>query len=138
MKYYSIGYGGRKPDDFVAILKKHRISVIVDVRLRPDHSTMGVYIKAKDPKKGIENLLNVSGIDYKSLLELGNLFLEVDNWQDPYKRLFDVAGDILTERLMVLKGQICLMCAEKDVEKCHRKIIADYLLQKGHEVEHLK
>jgi hypothetical protein len=32
----------------------------------------------------------------------------------------------------------CLMCCEKHASGCHRKLIADYLVNRGYEVEHLE
>ena len=52
----------------------------MDVRLRPDKSAMGSYAKAKDAEKGIAGLLARAGIGYVSLPELGNVFLEYDDW----------------------------------------------------------
>jgi uncharacterized protein (DUF488 family) len=47
-------------------------------------------------------------------------------------------GDLLTERLHRLPQPFCLMCAEKQVTDCHRQQIADYLVQRGYEAEHIE
>jgi len=98
---------------------------------------MGAYAKAKNPDRGIEGLLNRAGIRYFSLVELGNLFLEFDDWQARYRLLMEKAGDLLTERLHEVPQPFCLMCAEKSADRCHRAIIAEHLAGKGYEVEHL-
>ena len=137
-KSYSIGYGGRTPENLLQELKKRQIQTVADVRLRPDRSSMGIYAKAKDPAKGIEGMLVKEGIRYVSLVELGNLFLDVDDWTTRYQRLLEQAGDLLTERLLKVPPPFCLLCAEKDPNQCHRKIIADYLAQKDYRVEHIE
>jgi uncharacterized protein (DUF488 family) len=137
MKYYTVGYGGRNPLEFADILKKRGIATVVDVRLRPDHSSMGAYVKARDCLKGIEGLLSRSGIEYIWLPELGNVFFGCEDWRERYEALFDVAGHLLTRRLLELKAPPCLLCAERDVAKCHRGIISDYLEKNGMEVEHI-
>ncbi len=138
MQLYTIGYGGRTPDELVTALKEHSIRAVVDVRLRPDRSSMGAYVKAKDPDKGIEGLLRRAGIQYFSFVELGNLFLDFDDWQVRYPRLMEKAGDLLTERLLQVPQPFCLLCAEKAADRCHRAIIAGYLAQRGCEVEHIE
>ena len=136
-KLYTIGYGGRKPDEFLGLLKQHGIKAVVDVRLYPDRSSLGIYAKFKDHSKGIERLLGEAGIQYFSFVELGNIFFGLDDWPQRYRFLLDKAGDLLIERLSQVPAPFCLLCAEKDASKCHRKLIADYLVSKGCQVVHL-
>jgi len=138
LKFYTIGYGGRNPQDFVDLLKLKGVKTIVDVRLRPDRSSMGAYVKAGAPEKGIQKLLSRAHIGYVSLVELGNIFRNYEDWRERYKRLFDRAGELLTDRLNEMETPFCMMCAEKKVANCHRQVISDYLVMKGHEVEHLE
>ncbi len=138
MKLYTIGYGGRDPDEFVRLLKARNIRAVADVRLRPDRSSMGAYVKARTPDKGIEGLLTRAGIQYFSFVELGNVFLYFEDWKTRYQDLITKAGDLLVERLLQVPPPLCLMCAEKSAERCHRAIIAAYLAARGYEVEHIE
>ena len=120
-KCYTIGYGGRRPQEFLALLRQHGVNTLVDVRLRPDRASMGVYTQAKSPEKGIQGLLAQGGIAYVSLVELGNPFLGDERWQERYRRLLEQAGDLLLERLFFIPLPLCLMCAERRVTDCHRQ-----------------
>ena len=71
------------------------------------------------------------------LQELGNIFVALDDWRARYSRLLQTAGDLLVERLNGLPPPVCLMCAEKDAAECHRLQIAEFLVQRGNQVEHL-
>lgn len=124
---FTIGYGGRTPDEFANLLAAHGVKTVVDVRLRPDKSAMGSYAKAKDAEKGISGLLARAGIGYVSLPELGNMFMEYDDWPARYEKFLDTAGPLLFDRLAPVPGPICLMCAEKKATECHRRHIAEYL-----------
>jgi uncharacterized protein (DUF488 family) len=139
MKFFTIGYGGRKPEEFLELLNAHGVRTIADVRIRPDRAAMGAYTKSRTADKGIEKLLSERGIAYHSILELGNLFFERDDWRPPYEELLRRAGDLLLTRLHGLPPPFCLMCAEKRVAECHRKLIADRLVAEGGwEVEHIE
>ena len=113
MQLYTIGYGGRQPQDFLDLLQHYQIERIVDVRLRPDRSSMGAYTKANTPDKGIEHLLAQRDIAYVSLPELGNVFMGSADWRERYQRLIQRAGDILVERVL------------------------DILAQRGYQIEHI-
>jgi uncharacterized protein (DUF488 family) len=137
--FFTIGYGGRRPEDFVGLLAGQGVRAVADVRIRPDRASMGAYVRARSPDKGIEKLLGDRGIAYRAILELGNLFRDLDDWQGPYRSLFERAGDLLVGRLAGLPEPFCLMCAEKRVAECHRLIIAEFLVaNRGWAVEHIE
>ena len=137
MKFFTIGYGGRKPDDLVGLLSDAGVRTVADVRLRPDRSSMGAYAKARTADKGIEHLLSSHGIGYRSLPELGNIFLDFADWEERYATFIYRAGDLLVTRLEELEKPVCLLCAERRVADCHRLLIAQFLVSRGYEVEHL-
>jgi uncharacterized protein (DUF488 family) len=137
-RFFTIGYGGRSPGEFVKLLQEHNVALLADVRLRPDKASMGSYAKAKIADKGIEKLVAQSGIPYLSLIELGNIFLSYSDWTDRYARLLKAAGNLLLEPLLKLPPAFCLMCSEKRVHDCHRLQIAKHLARRGYEVVHIE
>ncbi len=139
MKFYTIGYGGRAPQEFVNLLVGHGVRSLADVRIHPDRAAMGAYVKARTADKGIERLLSENGIQYRSILELGNLFRDLDDWRPVYRALFERAGDLLVARLAELPEPFCLMCAEKRVADCHRLVVAEFLSEtRGWTAEHIE
>jgi uncharacterized protein (DUF488 family) len=127
---FTIGYGGRSPEEFVRLLAANGVKTIVDVRLRPDKASMGSYAKAREPEKGIAGLLARAGVGYVSLPELGNPFLDYADWPTRYADFLDRAGPLLFDRLTPeIPAPVCLMCAEKRVADCHRRHIAEYLIR---------
>jgi uncharacterized protein (DUF488 family) len=139
MTLFTIGYGGRSAGQFLMMLRDHGVRSIVDVRLRPDRASMGIWVKAKTSDKGIERLLGEAGIAYRSLPELGNMFLGLEDWPTRYTELLARAGDLLVDRLEGIAEPYCLLCAEKRVAECHRRQIAEFLARtRGAEVIHLE
>jgi uncharacterized protein (DUF488 family) len=139
MTFYTIGYGGRVPAEFASLLVSRGVRSVVDVRIHPDRASMGSYVKARSAEKGIEKLLADRGIVYRSLLELGNLFRDLDDWRPSYRALFEHSGELLVARLAEMPEPFCLMCAEKRVAECHRQVIAEFLAAtRGWSVEHIE
>jgi len=136
-RMFTVGYGGRGPSDFVALLKANGIATIADVRLHANKAHSGSFVKAKTPDKGVQRLLGEAGIRYGWLEELGNPFMQNDDWADRYRELMATSGEERTARLLKLKGPICMLCAEKKPDDCHRKLVAEWLSERGWEVVHL-
>jgi len=135
---YTLGYGGRSKEEVLALLRSAGVKAVVDVRLRPDRASMGIFAKAKTPDKGLEHWLREAGFGYFSFVELGNIFVDRDDWEERYRQLLARAGDLLTERLAEVPEPFCLLCAEKAPEQCHRRLIAEYLAERGYQVVHIQ
>ena len=123
----------------LGLLSGNGVRAVVDVRLRPDRACMGMWAKARTEDKGIQKLLNDAGIEYHSLPELGNIFLDYPDWKERYQELMGKAGELLTSRLKGIPEPFCLLCAEKRAVECHRQLIAEHLAKTlGYEVLHLE
>jgi hypothetical protein len=59
--------------------------------------------------KGIEGLLSKAGIGYASLVELGNIFKNYDDWHDRYRRFLKKAGNLLIGELYEVESPFCLL-----------------------------
>jgi uncharacterized protein (DUF488 family) len=137
VKLFTIGYGGRTPTDFVAMLQEHGVAALVDVRIDPRHAHLGSFVLAKSPDKGIQRILSEAGISYVSIPELGNHFRGHEDWKERYERWIRSNADVELRRLAGIPEPFCLLCAEKDPKNCHRQSIADVLRERGHEVTDL-
>ena len=139
---YTIGYSGFVIDDFIQILKKYEISVVIDVRSNPYSQYHLEYNKENLKKK-----LKQNRIYYR------NYFLEFGTRQSDKKyyskegyldfELFSKSENFLKgikklENAMEKNYVIVLMCAEKDPIICHRAImISKIFSEKGYRVIHL-
>ena len=135
MNFFTIGYGGRPPTEFLDLLMQNQIRTVADIRLRPERASMGSYVLAKSPEKGIQGLLSRAGIAYFWCEALGNPFLGEDEWQDRYRELIHAEGETRCQKLFELEAPMCLMCAEKKTSECHRLHVANFLIEQGHKLE---
>ena len=136
---YTIGYGGRHPQHFIAMLTQHGIELVCDVRAEPRRAYRGIY--TFNPEKGrgpLPQLLAQAGMHYRWFPELGN-----PDRQDPEIRAFQrLMAQEAESRLQQLRACVhamraCLLCAEQDAQRCHRRIITVYLTAYGYVVQHL-
>lgn len=139
---YTIGYTSFEIQKFVEVLKKYKITCLVDVRSVPKSS----YYKDFDDSNLLPLLKN-NGILYRNYKE------EFGARQDN-KDFYNVKGFLDFEVFSkskqfndgidkIKKAQnmgyvVCLMCAEKDPINCHRTIlIARNLDKKGFDIRHI-
>lgn len=144
---YTIGHSTRKLAEFVGLLKESDIACVVDVRRFPGSRAF--------PHFNAEPLaaaLAADGIDYWHATVLGGRRRAgevADDSTDHFwtnasfrryaaharTRAFDDALDVLRER--AARQRCALMCAEAVWWRCHRRIIADHLIARGHPVLHV-
>lgn len=145
--FYTVGHSTRSIVDFVSLLEAAAVQCVVDVRSVPRSRSNPQYNRDSLPQS-----LQAYGIDYRYIAELGGLRgksrevpasanawwrnTSFHNYADYAQSAAFAAG--LAE-LLALGAQktSAVMCAEAVWWRCHRRIIADYLIQRGHTVYHL-
>jgi uncharacterized protein (DUF488 family) len=147
LPFFTIGHSTRTINGFVALLKAAEVEVVADIRTVPRSRTNPQYNKDVLP-----GALAPFHIGYAHIAELGGLRgrnRAVDPalngfWQNrSFHHYADYAltGTFRTglERLIELgRRQRCaMMCSEAVWWRCHRRIVADYLLARGERVFHL-
>ena len=144
---FTIGHSTRTLAEFMALLRECRIERLVDVRSVPRSRT--------NPQFNVDVLpeaLAVAGIGYRHLPVLGGLrhrrksAMPFPNtlWRNAsFQNYADYAETdafrLGLEELKALGRDKCcgIMCAEAVWWRCHRRIIADYLLASGVPVAHI-
>ncbi|MCE0464181.1 MULTISPECIES: DUF488 domain-containing protein [Pseudomonas] len=144
---YTIGHSTRTLEQFVEIVQGFGVDTIVDVRTVPRSRT--------NPQYNLDTLpdsLAGFGIHHDRILELGGLrkksttIPEQTNGFWNNRSFHNYADHALTEtfevgleRLLSLSEtrRCAIMCAEAVWWRCHRRIIADYLLVREVEVIHI-
>lgn len=144
---YTIGHSTHPIEEFTAWLQSAGVDFIVDVRTIPRSRT--------NPQFNLDALpqaLKKAGIGHRHIAELGGLrsrqkqLQESPNtfWENKsFRNYADYAlSDAFRKGLdeleaLVAKHACALMCAEAVWWRCHRRIIADYLLAEGYPVFHI-
>ena len=138
---YTIGYGSRTLDDFVAALEAHEIGYLIDVRTAPYSR-----FKPEFSKDSLERHLRQRGIRYIFLGDkLGGQPDDATCYVDG-KVLYDQVrqrpyfreGLARVEAAYRRQLRLVLMCSEGKPEQCHRsKLIGQALTEQGIPVAHI-
>jgi uncharacterized protein (DUF488 family) len=144
---YTVGHSTRPVAGFVDLLRAGQVEVVVDVRSVPRSRTNPQF----NPEP-LAEALRPFQIAHRRIAELGGLRKrewevapDVNGWWE--NRSFHNYADYalsydfrrgLAELLEIAAARRCaIMCAEAVWWRCHRRIVADYLIAGGWEVFHL-
>ncbi|MDU8351502.1 DUF488 domain-containing protein [Pseudomonas syringae pv. actinidiae] len=140
-KIFSIGYAGLSQEAFLALLEKHQIQCIADVRSSPYSKAFPNYNKENMPV-----WLKSQRIHYVYLgAELGPRSNESSHYDNNGQVQFDRLSqtpqfDKGIRRLEngAQKMNVAIMCAEKDPMTCHRSLlVAEYSKTSQLEFSHI-
>lgn len=131
-KLFTIGYGNRKPDEFFALIPDG--AVVIDVRAYPTCKWQFSY-----REHGLRAQLCPNGEQrYFPIQSLGNVSGTADTWQSPDEMLAHAWMDLIADGIR--QGiTYCLLCAELDPNRCHRRFVAEEIARRvpGCEIVHL-
>jgi uncharacterized protein (DUF488 family) len=141
-RVFTIGHGTRPVEELVECLREAGVQTLVDVRRFPG--------SRRNPQFGQAALaatLDEAGIVYRHAEELGGrrsgepgeerfACIRVGAFRSYAARM---GTDAWQEALAAELAQPapCFMCAETLWTKCHRRLIAELLFARGHEIVHL-
>jgi uncharacterized protein (DUF488 family) len=144
MTFFTVGHSTRSLPELVALLQRHGVDLLVDVRRFP-----GSRRHPQFSRENLERALPEAGIGYLWLEGLGGRrpgrdgsphtawlvggfasyadHMETDEFREAAAVLLDRARD----------ATAAVMCAEALPERCHRRLLADWLTVHGAEVVHI-
>mgnify|MGYP001820553889 CR=1 FL=1 len=138
---YSIGYGQRDGDLIRALLLRHGVQILVDVRSAPYSRH-----RPEFSKKPLRRAVEAAGMRYWFRgAHLGGMprdpSVYVGGKLDPTRYRARPAFRRDLDRLACaahLGAVLCLLCAEADPLRCHRfSLLGEELRRKGLEVQHI-
>lgn len=131
---YTIGYGARSIEDFIATLLSNDIAYVIDVRSRPYSR-----YKPEFSRSELENALLASGVRYVFMGDtLGGLPADRSLYTDDkvdYGKVSQSADYLAgISRLMKASSQglrVTVLCSEGRPEQCHRSHLIGVTLDKA-------
>ncbi|HWB48591.1 MAG TPA: DUF488 domain-containing protein [Stellaceae bacterium] len=144
---YTIGHSTRSAEELVALLREAAVDLLVDVRTVP-RSRFNPQFNAD----ALPLTLAPAGIGYRHIAALGGLRHRPKEappspnglWRnEAFQAYADYAmtpafhAALEELRRLAHRHSCAVMCAEAVWWRCHRRIVADYLLAAGEEVRHI-
>jgi uncharacterized protein (DUF488 family) len=140
IKLYTIGFTNKSAQKFFELLKTNDVVKIVDTRIN-NTSQLSGFAKGSDLaffSKEVGNMDYSHKIDFAPTKELLDKYRkELITWEEyeiDYLNLLDIrkiGNKINVEEL----HQNCLLCSEHTPEKCHRRLLAEYLKVRFNNIE---
>jgi uncharacterized protein (DUF488 family) len=142
---YTVGHSTRPLDELVEALQVHAIQTLVDIRAFPMSRRLPQF-----NRESLEKNLPAAGIHYVWMKALGGYRKKIRE-ESPNVGLRNVsfrnyADYMLTAEfenamadLLALAeaSRTAYMCAERVYFRCHRMLVSDWLVARGHEVIHI-
>ena len=143
MTVFTIGHGVRSGEELIATLTEAGVQTLVDVRRYP-----GSRRNPQFNQKPLADALAAAGIHYRHAVELGGRLsgepgeerfpcIRVDAFRSYAARMGTDAWQEALERALAEAPPQCFMCAETVPWRCHRRLISELLVARGHTVVHL-
>jgi uncharacterized protein (DUF488 family) len=129
---YTIGFAGKSAEEFFMLLKKAGIKILLDIRLN-NVSQLAGFTKGKDLAYFVKEILCGQ---YHHLIQLAptkemlNKYQKGNDWdkyETEFMALLDMRKIENNVDMELLKGPSVLLCSEKTAEKCHRRLVAEYV-----------
>jgi uncharacterized protein (DUF488 family) len=147
LPFFTIGHSTRPVEALVALLTGARVGTLADVRTIPRSRTNPQY-----NSESLAEALSQSGIDYEHIAALGgrrarqgdvaaqvNAFWQNQSFHNyaDYAMSEEFRSGLTRLRELGQDRRCAIMCAEAVWWRCHRRIIADYLIAAGETVFHI-
>lgn len=140
IKIYTIGFTGKPAEKFFGLLRRAEIIKLVDTRIN-NVSQLSGFAKGADLKffaKEIGNMAYEHKIDFAPTKELLSKYRDKKiSWPEyeiEYLNLLDIRKVAQKTNIEELHNN-CLLCSEHTPEKCHRRLLAEYLKHVRGEIE---
>ncbi|HET7767774.1 MAG TPA: DUF488 domain-containing protein [Chloroflexota bacterium] len=147
--FLTLGHATRPIDDFLALLRDHDVKAVADVRTVPRSRANPQF-----SREALEASLRGAGIRYVHFPTLGGLrrprpdspnagwrnssfrgyadHMQTEEFSRGLQELLSLSAETQSAG-----GRVALVCAEMVPWRCHRSLVADALLVRGHAVDEL-
>ncbi len=136
MDIFTIGYGQKSAETFFELLKENRIKALIDIRLN-NTSQLAGFTKKDDLSYFLKKICRIA---YRHVLDLAptkEIFDEYKkkggSWASLEKEYLALISERKVENILKEKDfetPTVFLCSEPEPNRCHRRLLAEYLQSK--------
>ncbi len=129
---FTIGFAGKSACEFFTKLRDAEIKRVIDVRLN-NVSQLAGFTKKRDIEYFLKEIGKIEYIHRPEFAPTKNILdaykkKEID-WSEYESQFRQLMTERQIENLVTCEeiNNVCLLCSEAKPEKCHRRLVAEYL-----------
>lgn len=136
MVLYTIGFTQKSAEQFFELIKKHKIELLLDIRLN-NKSQLAGFTKGSDLKYFLAQMCEcrydhcVDCAPTKEILDAyKNNQITWNDYESLYLPLMEkrkTVGSILKKSAQY--ERVCLLCSEPTPDRCHRRLLAELVVE---------
>ena len=141
---YTIGFTKKSAKEFFGSLINMNIRTLIDIRLK-NSSQLAGFTRGRDLPYFLNEICACSYVHIPSWAPTKEILDSYKQkkivWEEYEKQFISLLTqrDIITEASNLILDKACLLCSEPTADRCHRRLVADYLAQHigGMSIRHL-
>ena len=129
---FTIGFTKKSAEQFFNLLRTNPVKQLVDIRIS-NGSQLAGFAKGNDLKFFVKEICH---IPYKHIADFAPTKELLDKWHKQevtWKQYEDIYNALLHDRDILSKYGVkqfdgaCFLCSEESPEKCHRRLLAEFM-----------
>ena len=136
MTIYTLGFTQKNATDFFNLIRSNSIEILIDIRLN-NKSQLAGFTKGTDLSFFLKEICNCEYqhcIEFAPTKDILDRYKKQDNDWNEYEKSYIplIARRGVTDIFIKQFGaysKVCLLCSEASPEKCHRRLLAEFLVQ---------
>lgn len=137
---FTIGFAKKSAHDFFEVLKKAGVRKLIDIRLN-NVSQLAGFTKKNDLKYFLHEIARIDYVHCPDLAPTKEILdgykKKTFDWAEYEERFLKLIAGRKIENLITPDETdgACLLCSESTADKCHRRLVSEYLRDKWGDVK---
>lgn len=133
---YTIGFTKKSLEQFIGLLRAAGVERVIDVRLRNTSQLAGwskypdfAFLLQEGFGLGYEHQPEFAPTD--ELLDRYKKDRDWQSYESDFNSLLQTRNPVQAARSIIGRPSVCLLCTEPEADRCHRRLVAEYLATVG-------